>query len=151
MSQPRVFLDSCVLVEGLAAPWSASRGVLILGRSMRFTFVLAEVVLDETERALAAKFGDDYGGAQLIKYDLALLLQRVKVERVSHISQQEFRAARAWIRHFNDVAVLGAAVKARPDWLLTNNTNHFDNDVSKRTGLRIATPAELLIQFGRIL
>jgi len=42
-----------VLIEGLVAPWSASRGVLILGRAALFRFAVAEFVIEETERVLA--------------------------------------------------------------------------------------------------
>jgi hypothetical protein len=150
MNPLRVFLDSCVLVEGLVAPWSASRGVLIVGRSMLFTFVLAEIVIEETERALVAKVSGEYGGARRLTDDCKFLLRRLRVERVPHVSPQQFRAARAWIRHLNDAPVLAAVVEAAPDWLLTNNTSHFDGEVSRKTGLRIATPADFLTQAGRI-
>lgn len=80
------------------APWSASRAVLIFGRSALFTFVVAEVVLEETERTLAA-LGAAYGGLQRLQQDLRLLPERLRVERASHASQQEVAAARAWIRH----------------------------------------------------
>ena len=150
MSRPRVFLDSCVLIEALVAPWSASRGLLILGRSALFRFVLAEVVIRETERALVSRIGSGYGGSHQLRDDFRLLLERLEVERVPHVSPEEFEQARSWIRHWNDVPVLAAAVKARPDWLVTDNTDHFSPEVSARTGLPIATPAQFLERAGRI-
>jgi predicted nucleic acid-binding protein len=150
VKQPRVLLDSCVLIEGLVAPWSASRGVLILGRAALFRFVLAELVIEETERALAGKLGGAYGGREHLRADLRLLLKRLKVERIPHVSQEEFRQARALIRHTNDAPVLAAALKALPDWVLTDNIAHFTAEVSARTGLRIATPEEFLRNAGRL-
>jgi len=150
VNRPRVFLDSCVLIEGLVAPWSASRGVLILGRAALFIFVLAEIVIEETERALVAKLGAGYGGGQHLRHDFRLLLRRLTVERVPHVSEREFELARRWIRHLNDAPVLAAALKARPDWLLTGNRAHFDTEVSARTGLRIVAPAEFLEQSVRL-
>lgn len=150
MSRPRVFLDSCVLVEALLAPWSASRAVLILGRAALFTFVLAEIVIEETERALVSKLGAGYGGGRRLRDDYRLLLERLNIERVPHVSRQEFVAARAWIRHVNDVPVVAAAVKAKPDWFLTDNVAHFTAEVSARTGLRIMTPADFLTAAGSI-
>lgn len=41
------------------------------------------------------------------------------------------------IRHPADVPVLVAAMKARPDWLVTKNTHHFTQEVAQRTGLKI--------------
>ena len=150
MNRPRVFPDSCVLIEGLVAPWSASRGVLILGRAALFRFAVAEFVIEETERVLAGKLGGTYGGRELLRADFRLLLKRLRVERIPHVSQEEFRQARALIRHANDAPVLAAALKAAPDWVLTDNTAHFTAEVSARTGLRIATPEEFLRQAGRL-
>jgi len=50
------------------------------------------------------------------------------------------RMSRNLIRHEADVPVLVSAITAKPDWLLSNNTKHFNAAVAKRTGLRIATP-----------
>lgn len=51
-------------------------------------------------------------------------------------------AARHLIRHQNDVPVLVAAIKSGANWLLTNNREHFTEEVARRTGLRIASPYE---------
>ena len=149
MSPPRVFLDSCVLIEGLVAPWSASRGLLILGRSSLFAFVLAAIVIEETERVLISRLADRYGGGRRLKEDFDLLLARLHIERVSHASRQQVKEAQKWIRHRNDAPVLAAAVLAKPDWLVTDNTHHFSSSVALRTGLRIVTPVELLEAAGR--
>jgi hypothetical protein len=50
-------------------------------------------------------------------------------------------SSRHLIRHTADVPVLLSAMAGRPDWLLTHNTRHFTQIVARRTGLRIATPA----------
>ncbi len=108
MVQPRVFLDCCVLIEGLLSPWSHSRGVLLLGRSVPFAFVLAEIVIEETERALLSKLGSAYGGGERLREDYRFLLRRLVVERIPHVSREEAAAARAMIRHANDAPVLVA-------------------------------------------
>jgi hypothetical protein len=55
------------------------------------------------------------------------------------------------IRHRNDIPVIAAAVKAKPDWLLTTNTSHFNATVEKKTGLQIATPTQLLARMGGLV
>jgi hypothetical protein len=150
VTRPRVFLDSCVLIEGLVAPWSGSRGVLILGRTALFKFALADIVVEETERALLARVGAGYGGAQRLRDDLALLLGRLDVERIPHASVAEVERVRTWIRHRADVPVLAAAVQARPDWFLTDNVGHFNAAVSARSGLTIATPGRFLQEAGKL-
>jgi hypothetical protein len=86
VTPPRLFLDSCVLIEGILSPWSSSRGVLISGRASLFTFVLAEIVIEETERALTLKLGRQYPGKSIPSQDLALLLKRLNIERAPHVS-----------------------------------------------------------------
>lgn len=140
----RVFPDSNVLVEGLFAPWSASRAILILARASVFRLVLSPYVEEEVERALLKVLAkDDAEGTRLIDdYDLALRL--LAPERAGRITRGEFDAHRHLIRHGNDVPVLVTAMKAKPDWLVTANTEHFTPEVAARAGLRIVTPHEFL-------
>ena len=150
MSRPRIFLDSCVLVEGIVAPWSNSRAVLVLCRASMFTLVLCEWVIAEVECALSIKDSEVYPDERLLKSDLNLLFKKLRVERVPHCTFDEVREAQQWIRHKNDAPVLAAAVKAKPDWLISDNSAHFVAEVAKLTYLTIATPVEFLRESGRI-
>jgi len=115
-----------------------------------FTLVLSEWVLAEVERALTLKNSEFYPDERMLKSDLDLLMRKLKVERVPHCSIEEVRQAQQWIRHKNDAPVLAAAVKAKPHWLISDNTDHFDAEVAKATGLVIASPQEFLRESGRI-
>ena len=150
MNRPRIFLDSCVLVEGIVAPWSNARAVLVLCRASMFTLVLCEWVIAEVECALKLKNSEVYPDARMLKSDLDLLMKKLKVERVPHCSLEEVREAQRWIRHKNDAPVIAAAVKAKPHWLISDNTEHFNAEVAKTTGLVIASPLEFLRESGRI-
>jgi hypothetical protein len=75
---------------------------------------------------------------------LAEFLRRSGPEVVPFPDSATEQANRGLIRHQADLPVLLSAMAAKPDWLLTNNTKHFTQDVAMRTGLRIATPAEYL-------
>jgi predicted nucleic acid-binding protein len=150
VTRVRIFLDSCVLIEAICSPWSDSRGVLILGRSSVFRFVLSEMVLEETERALTKKLAQEFGGSRRLKEEFRFLLERLDIERVPHVSVEEVQRARMLIRHINDVPILAAAIQAKPDWLLTDNSSHFTREVSRKTGLRIATPQEFLLLCGKL-
>ena len=55
----RVFPDSNILIEGLFAPWSASRAILILARTRAFRLVLSPYVEAEVERALLTRLARD--------------------------------------------------------------------------------------------
>jgi predicted nucleic acid-binding protein len=142
----RVFPDSNVLIEGLFAPWSASRAILILARLHSFRLVLSPYVEAEVERALLNRLArDPADGARLID-DYGLALTLLAPERVDRISREELAAHRTFIRHIHDVPVLVTAMKAQPDWLVTSNVAHFTPDVAARTGLRIVTPHDFLAQ-----
>jgi predicted nucleic acid-binding protein len=142
----RVFVDSNVLIEGLFAPWSASRAILILARAGVFRLVLSPYVEAEVERALLRRLAhDSEEGSRLID-DYALALKLLAPERTERITREEFDSHRLFIRHINDVPVLVTAIKAQPDWLVTANIEHFNADVAKRTGLQIATPREFLMR-----
>jgi predicted nucleic acid-binding protein len=143
-AQVRVFPDSNVIIEGLFAHWSNARAILILARARAFRLVLSPYVQDEVERALLRRLAhDEVEGTRLIDdYDLALRL--LSPEPVERVTRDEIIAHRSLIRHTNDVPVLVTAIKARPDWLVTSNTEHFTPEVAARTGLRIVTPHQFL-------
>lgn len=150
MNEPaaRVFADSNVLVEGLFSPWSASRAILILARVRLFRLVLSPYVEKEVERALLRRLDIDYEAGSRLIDDYALAMQLLDPERLDRITKAEFDAHRHLIRHINDVPVLLTAIKAKPDWLVTSNTEHFNDEVAARTGLRIVTPHGFLRQIG---
>lgn len=144
----RVFVDSNVIIEGLFSPWSASRAILILAMAGLFRLVLSPYVEMEVERTLLNRLArDEEEGSRLID-DYALALRLLDPERTRHITSEEFQSHRSLIRHVNDVPVLVTAMLARPDWLVTSNTEHFTAEVGSRTGLTIVTPHEFLRRFS---
>jgi predicted nucleic acid-binding protein len=145
---PRVFPDSNVLVEGLFSPWSVSRAILIMARAKLFQLVLSPYVEKEVERALLSRLNIDYERGSRLIDDYALALKLIAPERLDRITKEEFKTHRHLIRHGNDVPVLVTAIRAKPDWLVTANVEHFDEDVALQTGLRIVTPHGFLRQIG---
>jgi len=140
----RVFLDSGVLLEGIFAPWSVSRALLILGRSGAFRIVLAEVVREEVERNLLACVDEDEVFAEKALATYSKLLRLLRPQRVPSPDLAEVVRYRHVIKHLADVPVLASAIRAAPDWLVTTNTRHFNESVARKTGLRIVDPAGLL-------
>lgn len=143
-SLPRVFLDSGVLLEGLLAPWSASRALLILSRRRVFKIILAEYVRGEVEENLLELLASDPRLANETIDAYSTLLRLLEPEFIPLPSKQEIDRHRHLIRHQADVPVLVSALKAAPDWLLTTNTRHFTKQVALRTQLKIVTPQEFM-------
>jgi predicted nucleic acid-binding protein len=139
----RLFLDSNVLTGGLVARWGMDKAILSLCAARICQMVLAEVVREEVERNLLKKtFSSDLDQitADLLLEDYDGLIGLAKPEIIPFPDKQVVLDSRSLIRHAADVPVIVSAIEARPDWLLTHNTNHFTQEVANKTGIRIATP-----------
>jgi len=142
-ARPRLFLDSNVLMGGFVAQWGLDKAVLSLCAARICRLVLAEAVRAEVERNLAlhaTRLALADPARPIEAYRRFILLSDPEV--VPFPSVEAVRANRHLIRHEPDLPVLLSAMAASPDWVLTNNTEHFSPAVAQRTGLRIATPAE---------
>lgn len=144
----RLFLDSNVLTGGVVSPWGLDKAVLSLCAARLCKLVLADVVRDEVEENLLlhAERLPSLEADELIEH-YRHLVKLTDAEMVSYPDEALVRSSRHLIRHAADVPILLSAMASKPDWLLTHNTKHFTQAVAKRTGVRIATPAE----FFRIL
>lgn len=139
----RLFLDSNVLTGGIISPWGLDKAALSLCAARLCRLVLAEVVRDEVEENLLvhAERLPSLDADELIEH-YRRLIKLTDPEMVSYPEEALVSSSRHLIRHAADVPILLSAIASKPDWLLTHNTKHFTQAVAKRTGLRIATPAE---------
>ena len=148
----RLFLDSNVLTGGIVSPWGLDKAALSLCAARLCKLVLAEVVRDEVEEnlllhaeRLPARKADE-----LIEH-YRRLIKLTDPETVPYPAEELAQSSRHLIRHAADVPVLLSAMASKPDWLLTRNTKHFTQSVAKRSGLRIATPAEFFRTLSSLL
>ncbi len=149
-TQPlRLFLDVGVVIDGAYNRWGSSKGVLILA-AMRTTFraVIAEPVHTEILRNIVKKTAAfPAADARMIMRGLTEWYTIARPTRLPWPSADEMHrhdSLLAVVRHRNDMAAVVAAVLARPDWVLSTNTEHWNKELARRTGLRIAHPAEFL-------
>jgi predicted nucleic acid-binding protein len=139
----RLFLDSNVLTGGIVSPWGLDKAALSLCAARLCRLVLAEVVRDEVEENLLLHAGRlPSSEADKLIEDYRRLIKLTSPEMVPYPDELLVRSSRHLIRHEADVPVLLSAISSRPDWLLTHNTKHFTKAVAKRTGVRVATPAD---------
>lgn len=104
--------------------------------------VYAEAVKIEIERFLL-NYADSHNADWLLE-DYDKFVKLAQPEQVPYPDESEVFSARSLIRHAADVPVLVSAIRAGPDWLLTNNAEHFTPEVAARTGLRIADPRQFV-------
>jgi predicted nucleic acid-binding protein len=136
-----LFLDSNILLEGMRSRWGLSKAVLSLCAARIHQLVLAQHVITEVEGVLIEVLqGKPAEEVHELLEDYFTFIAKARPVVVPLATTQEIAAAARIIHHFNDAPVLAAAINARPDWLLSNNTEHFTPTVARRTGLRIATP-----------
>jgi hypothetical protein len=114
--------------------------------------VLAEIVRDEVEENLLfhAERLPSLDADELVE-QYRRLVKLTNPEMVAYPAEALVRSSRHLIRHAADVPVLLSAMASKPDWLLTHNTKHFTQTVARRTGLRIATPAEFFRTLSSLL
>ena len=148
----RLFLDSNVLTGGIVSAWGLDKAALSLCAARLCKLVLAEVVRDEVEENLLlhAERLPTLEADELIEH-YHRLVRLTGPEIVSYPARELVQSSRHLIRHAADVPVLLSAMASKTDWLLTHNTKHFTQSVAKRSGQRIATPAEFFRTLSSLL
>lgn len=139
MPKLNVFLDSSALIAGAISEAGAAHVLLNLGESGNIVLTVCELVIWESERALAKK-------APGTLNDLRSLIKSAKVRIIENPTKKEVQANLYLISDPTDVPILLAAMKAKVDYLATHNRRHFldDPNVSERSGIKIGTPGDIL-------
>jgi len=136
----RVFLDTSVLIAGLASPTGASAAIRDLGEAEELRLVLSRQVLVEADRVLLRKF------PHLIER-YRLFIKSVSPELADDAPPHMIRAAEAVIDP-DDAPILAATKQAHVDYLVTLNTKHFLTPKARAFfSAPIVTPGEFLLAF----
>ena len=136
----RVFLDTNVLIAGLASRTGASAAMLDLGEAEEILIVLSRQVLVEADRTVMAKF------PHLIER-YRTFIKNLAPRLADDPPRPAVREA-ARVIHPNDAPILAAARHETIDYLVTLNTRHFTNPhVRAFLPVPIVTPAEFLSAF----
>jgi hypothetical protein len=129
------------------ARWGLDKAVLSLCAAKICRLVLAEAVREEVEANLLLHATElEATEAEQLLEDYTMLIKLASSELVPHPGTDVVLASRRLIAHEADVPVLLSAISAKPDWLLTHNTRHFNRQVAERTGLQIGTPADFFLR-----
>ena len=139
MPKFNIFLDSSALIAGAISESGAAHVLLNLGESQDIVLTVSELVIIESERAMAKKAPSNLN-------DLRSLIKSSNLRIVDNPAKEEVEANLYLINDPNDVPVLLAAMKAKVDYLATHNRKHFLDDpkVAEKSGLRIGTPGDVL-------
>ena len=134
----RAFLDTSVLFAAVLSPTGGARKLIHLGEAGALRLVIGPTVLNEADEVVRRK-------AMASRPVLAQLLEAGRVEISSAPTEIQIARARQHVQYAPDARVLAEAIRARPDWFVTHDKEHF---LKQKPGLRlpftVGTPGDLI-------
>ncbi len=112
----KIFFDSSALISGLNSPTGGAGIIISAFLAGEFLVYISDQVVEEVERAIQTKF------PLLEERFLSFLLARPKI--VKDPTLKEVRKAYKIILS-DDAPILAAAIKAKPDFLITWDKKDF--------------------------
>ncbi|PIS39441.1 MAG: hypothetical protein COT33_01965 [Candidatus Nealsonbacteria bacterium CG08_land_8_20_14_0_20_38_20] len=135
----KLFIDSSALISGLNSP-TGGAGIILSGYFNGDFFVyISEQVIEEVQRNIQLKF------PLLRERFLNFLLSRPAI--IKQPSLKEIRSAYKLILT-EDAPILAAAIRVKPDFLITWDKKHFlKKEVVSNTSFIICTPKEFIQKY----
>lgn len=136
-----IFLDSSALISGLNSPNGAAGLIISAFLAGDFLIYISEQVIEEVHRNIQIKF-------PLLKERLlSFLFGKPKI--VKQPSLNEVRRAYKLIQS-EDAPILAAALKSKPDFLITWDIKHFlKREVLTNVPFIIRTPKEFIQKYWK--
>jgi len=139
----KVFIDTNVLIAGVASVTGASATVLDLCESESIEMVISRQVLVEADRNFSAKLPHLITQFRQFIQNLAPLMMddppATEVEKAARFIARK------------DAAILAAAIEAKVDSLITLDKKHFLKEkMGPKIPIEICTPADFLRIFERL-
>ena len=129
----RVFLDASVLFAAVYSSSGSARDLILLAVEDQIQVVVSQDVLDEVQRNLSRKVPEKLDVFQQ-------LMVLVAPEVIADPDPEAVHAAEEYVAA-KDAPIVAAAIKARPDYLVTYDRKHLlePPKVAQRSGLTIVT------------
>lgn len=138
----RIFLDTSVLLSAIFSAHGHARDLLDLAGQDALTLIISQDVLAETERNLLKK---SPGKIPVLTTLLAVL----EPEMAEDPTPEEVAAAAAYTAE-KDASIVAAAIKVKPDYLVTYDHKDLLDppEVAARSGLAIVRPEVVIRRLG---
>jgi predicted nucleic acid-binding protein len=138
---PRVFLDTSVVIAAVLSPTGGARKLFLLGEAGLMQLVVGPTVLRECQEVVQRKVPTSLP-------DLAQLLANGSLETSQAPTSKQVDAARAHVQYSPDAHVLAEAILAKPDWFVTHDKEHFLKHRSRiDLPFEIGTPGDVLQRY----
>ena len=143
MERIKVFIDTSVLIAGVASLTGASAAVLDLCEAESIQMVISRQVLVEADRNFSAKLPGLVNQFRQFIQNLAPLMVEdppaAAVERSASLIDRK------------DAAILAAAIESKVEFLITLDKKHFlKHKVQRNIPVEICTPSDFLRIFERL-
>jgi len=135
MKQSKVFLDSSVIISGLASKKGGSFEVLVLAELNIITPCICEDVVSEVYRNVQKKLP----GSLAYIYTL---FKELPFELIDP-TEEDMEQAKELINE-KDASILAAAMTGKVDWLLSLDKHFLKANIEDKIGFRICAPGEFL-------
>jgi putative PIN family toxin of toxin-antitoxin system len=135
MKPIKVFLDSSVIIAGLASKRGGSYELLALAEVGIITPYISEQVINEVLRNTQKKLPGCVDLFYLLFERLPFIIADPAIEHLLH--------AKAFINE-NDAPIIAAALTAKADWLVSLDSHFLSKDWKGEVGLLIGTPGDFL-------
>lgn len=136
-SNPRVFLDTSVIIAAVLSETGGARKLFQLGEIGLLHLAIGPSVLRECEAVVKRKAPATLPG-------LAKLLDLGAVEITKAAESSSIEQARVLVSYVPDAAVLAEAMQAAPDWFVTHDKTHFLRVDTDTLEFQIGTPGDLI-------
>ena len=139
----KVFIDTNVLIAGLASVTGASATVLDLCEAESVQVVISRQVLVEADRNFSAKL-------PTLITRFRQFIQNLAPEMVDDPPIKAVEKAATLVDR-KDATILAAAIEAKVDYLITLDRKHFlKQKVQRNIAIEVCTPADFLRIFERL-
>ena len=143
------FVDSNILIEGFFIPLHPAHAVMLLAADRRVDLVTCALVVQDVEDEVMQRAvqKDEYSLVTDWNDLRSAIHLRIVADPPPSLVKDVFQKYLGVMRHQADIPVLASALEIRPDWILSDNTEHFNAAVSQRCGIRISSCVEFLTSF----
>lgn len=143
-----LFADSNVLIEGLFIPASHASIVVKIVATGAFKLATCKPAILDVENTILKKLNTSPEHLDIV-LELWHSIQKRTMLTVfpaapHEIVKQTYDDFIALMRHEADITILAAALAAKPAVILSNNREHFNNAVAKKSGIQIFSCAEFI-------
>jgi len=141
-----VFVDSNVLIAALFIPMHPANAIAVLAANRQIDLVTCELVVEDVEKEILEQT-TKANNIELIdvwtKF-LETIRLRVIPNPPTNLVKETYDKYLGVMRHQADIPVLASAIEIGPDLVLSDNTEHFNAQVSERSGIPIWSCQEFL-------